>query len=43
MGEMDDFEAASIIQEEHSVPVVFLTCFNDEEPPEGPVKSIDLR
>ena len=31
MGEMDGFEAASIIREEHSVPIVFLTCFNDKE------------
>jgi two-component system, response regulator PdtaR len=31
MGEMDGFEAATLIREEHSVPIVFLTCFNDED------------
>ena len=31
MGELDGFEAASIIREEHSIPIIFLTCFSDED------------
>jgi CheY-like chemotaxis protein len=31
MGEMDGFEAASIIRKEHSIPIIFLTCFSDED------------
>jgi DNA-binding response OmpR family regulator len=29
MGEMDGFEAATIIRKEHSIPIIFLTCFSD--------------
>jgi DNA-binding response OmpR family regulator len=31
MGELDGFEAASIIRKEHSIPIIFLTCFSDED------------